>query len=441
MDETKKNDVISRRTFFRNVGTLGGGSLLLSAFPWLQSCSDDEKKAIAGGEKVRLALVGTGSRGQYHLQNLTRIPHVEVAALCDNFEPHLRQAAAVCPQAQLYTEYRKVLERKDISAILIATPLDMHAPITVDALEAGKHVFCEKSMALTLHDCLAMYRAYKNSGKVLYIGQQRLFDPKYIRAMEMIHDGTLGDIGGIRAYWFRNNDWRRPLPSPDLERKINWRLYKAFSGGLMTELATHQLQVGNWAMRMIPETVTGYGDIVYWKDGREVYDNVSLIYRYANGVKMTYESIISNKFLGLEEEILCSHGTMEPEKGKYYFEEARPAPGIMQLINQIEHSIFDNVSFAGPSWVPETAAKNAGYFIVDKVSTHSGESSVGFADDGSEQLLASFCEAAVTGRPAERLVEEAYYSSVLGLLGLQAMDEQRVLAFPDEYKIPYLNFA
>ena len=183
------------------------------------------------------------------------------------------------------------------------------------------------------------------------------------------------------------------------------------------------------------------GDIVYWKDGREVYDNVSLIYRYSNGVKMNYESIISNKFYGLEEEILGSKGTMEPEKGKYYFEEAKPAPGIMQMINQIEHSIFDNVSFAGPSWVPETASINKGEMIMDKVTTISGQSSVGAAGDGSVELVTAFLEAAITGKPAPNLVEEAYYSSVLALLGLQAMDEKRVITFPDEYKIPYLNFA
>ncbi|MDR2119255.1 MAG: Gfo/Idh/MocA family oxidoreductase [Tannerella sp.] len=435
------NAAISRRDFFRNMGALGSGSLLLSAFPWLQSCGDDVKKTVDSGEKLRLGIVGTGSRGQYHMQNLLRIPNADIVALCDDFEPHLRQAAAICPQATTCADYRSLLDKKDIHAVLVATPLDMHAPITIEALQAGKHVLCEKSMALTPEDCLAMYRAYKDSGKVLYIGQQRLFDPKFVRAMEMIHSGVIGTVGGIRTYWFRNNDWRRPVPSPEYERKINWRLYKQFSGGLMTELATHQLQVGNWAMRMIPDTVTGYGDIVYWKDGREVYDNVSLIYRYPGGVKMTYESIISNKFLGLEEEILCSRGTMEPEKGKYYFEDVQPAPGIMQLINRIEHGIFDHVSFAGASWVPETATKNAGYFIVDNASTHEGESTVGFVDDGSMQLLASFCKAAITGRPVEALVEEAYYSSVLALLGLQAMNEQRIVTFPDEYKIPYLNFA
>jgi predicted dehydrogenase len=275
----------------------------------------------------------------------------------------------------------------------------------------------------------------------MFVGQQRLYDPKYIKAMGMIHSGMIGDVCGIRAYWFRNNDWRRPVPSPELERQINWRLYKDTSCGLMTELATHQLQVGNWATKMLPEKVTGMGDIVYWKDGREVYDNVSLIYHYTNGVKMNYESIISNKFYGLEEEILGSKGTVEPEKGKYYFEEVEPAPGIMQMINQIEHKMFDNVSFAGPSWVPETASVNKGHYILEKVSANNGQSSVGEAGDGSVELETAFVNSAITGKKVPVLVEEAYYSSALGLLGLQAMEEERIVTFPDEYKIPYLNFG
>lgn len=431
---------LSRRGFFKDLGAIGGGSMLLSAFPWLQACSAEEKQQISK-EKVRLAVIGTGSRGQYHLNNLRSIPQAEVVALCDNYAPHLKEASAIFPAAKTYEDYRQVLDQKDIQAVLIAVPLYEHARLTIDALQAGKHTFCEKSMSTTPQGCLDMFNAFKQSGKVMFIGQQRLYDPKYIRAMEMIHSGLIGDIGAIRAYWFRNNDWRRPVSSPDLEKKINWRLYKEFSGGLMTELATHQLQVGNWALKMIPESVTGYGDIVFWKDGREVYDNVSLIYRYPNGVKMNYESVISNKFFGLEEEILGNKGTMEPEKNRYFFEEAKPAPGILQLVNQIEHKVFDNVSFAGPSWVPETASINKGEMILDNMVSHDGASSVGAAGDGSVELVTAFCEAAITGKPAPRLVEEAYYSSVLALLGLQAMDEQRVIHFPDEYKIPYLNFA
>ncbi len=428
---------MKRREFIKDVGIMGG---LISAFPWLYSCTKEAKGEIKG-ERARLGIIGTGSRGMYHINNLSASTMVDIVALCDNYAPHLQDAAALCPKAKTFTDYRDLLALPEVDGVLIATPLYEHAHITIDALKAGKHTFCEKSMAKTLDDCLAMYTAYKESGKVLYIGQQRLYDVKYLRAIEMIHSGMIGEITGMRCYWFRNNDWRRPLPDPSLERKINWRLYKEYSGGLMTELATHQLQVGNWALKMIPETVMGMGDIVYWKDGREVYDNVSLIYRYPNGVNMNYESIISNKFNGLEEQILGHKGTMELEKGKYYFEEAKPAPGILQLINQVEHGIFDHVSFAGPSWVPETAIAQRGEFVMDKVSSTSGASSVGADNDGSIQLVEAFCHSVITGKPAVNLVEEAYYSSVLALLGIQAMEEQCIVKFPDQYKIPYLNFA
>lgn len=430
---------MSRRTFVRDLSFIGASGVVLSAFPWLSSCDDNKLKQKI--EKLRIGFIGTGSRGQYHLNNIKNMPMAEIVALCDNYEPNLKIASGMYPKAKLYKDYRKMLERKDIQAVMIATPLFEHAHMTIDALNSGKHVFCEKAMAMNLADCKEMYDSYKNSGKVLFIGQQRLYDKKYLKAMEMIHSGVLGDITAIRAYWFRNNDWRRPVPSPELERKINWRLYKDYSCGLMTELASHQLQVGNWALKMIPDKISGFGDIVYWKDGREVYDSVNVVYHYPNGVKMSYESVISNKFNGLDEEILCNKGTIELEKGKYYFENEKPAPGILQLINQIEHKVFDNVSFAGPSWIPETATENKGYPIMDNITTVTGESSVGANGDGSFELVMAFCNAALKGVPVPSIVEEAYYSSVLALLGLQAMQENRVVIFPEEYKISYLNFV
>jgi len=428
---------MKRRKFIQEAAVAGG---LLAAFPWLYSCSSRAKKEIKG-ERARIAVIGTGSRGLYLIRILLNCANAEIVALCDDFPPHLQNAAALCPKAKTFSDYRAVLDLPEVDAIFIVTPLHEHAHVTLEAFEAGKHVLCEKSMALTLDDCLDMYNAYKESGKVLLVGQQRLFDPKYLRAIDMIHSGTIGMVTGIRCYWFRNHDWRRPVPEPSLERKINWRLYKEYSGGLMTELATHQLQVGNWVMKMIPEEVVGMGDIVFWKDGREVYDNLSLVYRYENGVKMTYESIISNKFNGLEEQILGNKGTMELERGRYYYEEVEPAPGILQLINQVERGIFDNMPFAGPSWVPETAVKQRPVYVMDRASGASGASSVGADADGTSQMVESFCHSVITGKPYEHIVEEAYYSSTLALMGIQAMEEKRMMTFPDKYKIPYLNFA
>ena len=429
-----------RREFLKNVCAATAGGFLLSSIPWLQAC-DKQGKAITSSERARIAIIGTGSRGLFHINHLLKNPQCEIVALCDIYTPHLEDAAALCPNARKYTDHRQVLDSKEVDGIVICCPLHEHAPITIAGLQAGKHVFCEKSMARTPEECKAMYDTYKQSGKVLYIGQQRLFDQKYIKALDMVHDGKIGEVVALRNFWYRNNDWRRPVPQPSLERQINWRLYKEYSGGLMTELATHQLQIGSWALKSIPDYVMGSGDIVFWKDGREVYDSIHAIYHYESGVTMTFDSIISNKRYGMDEQILGHAGTLELAQGKYFREEPKPAPGIQQLINQIEHKIFDNVSFAGPSWVPETASETKGEYIVDNVQTHSGESSVGAAGDGSEELIGAFCNSVITGEPIPVLVEEAYYSSVLALLGLQAMEEQRIIYFPDEYKIPYLNHA
>lgn len=197
----------------------------------------------AQGGKARLALIGTGSRGMYHVNHLLQIPHAEVVAICDIYQPHLDNAAKFYPKAKQYKDYNDAIADPNVDGILISTPLHMHAPISIAGLRAGKHVFCEKSMARTLEQCREMYDTYKETGKVLYIGMQRLFDPKYLKAIELINDGTIGQIVGLRNFWYRNNDWRRPVPEPSLERQINWRLYKEYSGGLMTELASHQLQM------------------------------------------------------------------------------------------------------------------------------------------------------------------------------------------------------
>lgn len=431
-----KNEELSRREFFKDLGKIAGAGAVVTSMPWLQSCSQEETKALSK-ELVRIALIGPGSRGNFHLRILKDLPNVDVVALCDIYEPHFETGLGLFPNAKCVKDYREVLTMKEVDAVYVVTPLSEHEHIVIDALSAGKHVFCEKAMARTYEGCLNMYKAYKESGLVMFIGQQRLFDPVYHRGMQMLKDGVLGNITGFRTYWFRNNNWRRPVPSPELERQINWRLYSEYSAGLMTELASHQLQIGNWALGMVPDRVVGLGDITYWRDGREVYDNISLVYHYSNGIKMTYESNIANKYNGLEEEVLCDKGTMKLESGRYFFEEATPAAGIMQLINKKKKDIFESVPLASPSWTPEVAGKRVGLPIMgnEKVETPP----IG-NNDGTYQLDEAFCNAVRAAKPVEGIVEEAYYSSILSLMGLQAMDEQRMVTFPEEYKIPYLKF-
>ena len=280
-NKIEKGVDLNLRQFIKSLGYIAGGTALLASTPWLSSCTPEKLKEIRN-EKARIALIGTGSRGQYHIHNLKEIPHARIVAVCDNYAPNLQQAVELCPGAKAYTDYRKLLESADIDGVIISTPLNWHAPIVLDALAAGKHVFCEKALAMNVKDCWQMYMKHKATGKIFFTGQQRLFDPRYIKVMEMIHTGVFGNIEGIHTFWYRNGDWRRNVPSPELERLINWRLYKEYSCGLMTELGCHQLQIGSWAMRAIPNKVMGHGAITHWKDGRDVDDNISCCLLYTS---------------------------------------------------------------------------------------------------------------------------------------------------------------
>lgn len=419
--------MLSRREFLKNVGLAGGG-LLLSASPWLSAFSQKEETM---GNRARLGIIGPGSRGRFLMSFLAKNPKAEIAALCDIYQPSLDKALELAPNAKVYRDYRALLDDPTIDAVLVTTPLDRHYQMAMDVLDAGKHLFCEKALCYTIPECYEVYQKFKSGNRVFFIGQQRLFDPRYIKVMSMVHDGVFGEINAIRAYWYRNNDWRRPVPSPELERLINWRLYREHSKGLMTELACHQLQTGTWALKRIPDRVMGHGALTYWKDGREVDDNVTCIYIFDNGVKMTYDSVISNKFYGLEEKILGKKGTVEPEKGKFYFEEVEPAPAFMRLVSDIENTLFDAVPFAGTSWEPESADANTGYYILGKSPK----------TDGTSLMLDAFVEAVITGKQPKGIAEGAYYASTLCLLGYQAMEEGGMLSFPDAYKLNYLNHS
>jgi predicted dehydrogenase len=417
------DDIQNRRLFLRNLGVLGGG-ILAATSPWLSIFADVKDTS---GERLKLGVIGPGSRGRFLMKFLAKNKKVDIVAIADIYQPSIDEALEIVPTAKVYKDYRRLLADKNIQAVLVATPLNTHFQIVMDAMDAGKHVYCEKTIGYDMDQCKRMYDKHLSTGVVFFTGQQRLFDPRYIKAMQMVHDGVFGEITKVRAWWNRNNDWRREVPEPRLEKFINWRLYKASSKGLMTELACHQLQVGTWALGKLPEKVMGHGSINYWKDGREVYDNISTLYIFNDGRKMEWGSDIANKFYGLEEQILGSVGTVEPERGKYFFEEIAPQPAFLQMIREWQQDIFSDSMFAGTSWMAETAKPNHGEYILGKKPDA----------DGSSLLTEAFVEAAITGRQPAGIAEEGYYASILCLWGHEAISRGEALDFPKEYCIDY----
>jgi predicted dehydrogenase len=419
MDLKKRN----RREFLKEMSLYAGSTAFLASIPWLNVFSGENGKNNAASDRVRLGVIGVGSRGHTLLLNLLEIENVEIAAVCDNYQPNFERAIETTGgKARAFNDYRQMLDKvNDLDAVVIATPLHEHAHITFDFLNAGIHVFCEKSMARTLEDTKQMADTAKTSGKILQIGQQRLFNPVYLDALERVRTGEIGQITQVRAYWHRNNDWRRPVPTPELERKINWRLYSEYSAGLMTELATHQIQVANWFIDQVPAQVVGTGSICFWKDGREVYDHVALVYDYPGGAKCIYDSMIANKHYGLEEQIMGNLGTIEPEVNRIYSENPAPAPGIVQLIQNLKSGISDVIPIGGATWLAETKSYNTGKPLA------------AYDNNDTFLQLVAFVKAVKAGKPYANLLREAYHATVASLLGLQAMDTNAVVQWPEEY--------
>jgi len=245
--EQKELFEINRREFLKKISIATGSTVALSSMPWLKIFGED-KIGKSAQDKVRLGFIGIGDRGSALLKNVQTfedILNVEIAAICDDYEPNYQRAIKFTNgKAKAFYDYRELLAIKDIDGVVIATPLHEHAHITVDALHAGKHVFCEKAMARNLDDTKLMYDTHLKTNLILQIGHQRMFSPVYLDAIKRIHNGEIGQISQIRAYWHRSMNWRRPLPKPELERKINWRLYEEYSAGLFTELLSHQNQSG-----------------------------------------------------------------------------------------------------------------------------------------------------------------------------------------------------
>ncbi|MEG8039214.1 Gfo/Idh/MocA family oxidoreductase [Sphingomonas sp. LR60] len=406
---------VTRRTFLDRVLMATAGSVMATATPWAAIAAGAE---TAGSGKVRLGVIGTGDRGRALIQNIAKTRNCVVAAMCDTYAPNLGKARKWAAGTPEFSDHRAMLDARGLDAVVIATPLHRHAQHTFDAMDAGLHVWCEKAMARTIADCGRMVERARARGKILQIGHQRMFHPTYLNALRRVKAGEIGSITQIRASWHRNNAWRRPVPADSDDRRINWRLYRESSAGLMTELATHQLQVGNWFLDGVPTRVIGSGSICFWKDGREVYDHVALIYEYAGGRKVIYTSLLNNARYGCEEQIQGSKGTIEPELGRIYQEVPARALALQRMQADVKRGHKRTIPIGGATWFPELPVTTPG-------------ESLGWGEYDETMLqFEGFGEAVRSGKPLPGLLQQAYYASVASLLGEQAMDRGEAMTWP-----------
>ena len=267
---------MSRRKFLQQAGVLTGGLLLhqqlMAAF------------SSKFQQTINIGFIGCGDRGRGILSIIQELPEsFRVTAVCDVLDFRLQEMlkAANDQNVKGYKDHRKMLEDKNLDAVIIATPLNMHYPIAADALAAGKHVFLEKTMTYNIPEASKLVQlAKQHPAQVVQVGHQYRYVPLYFRVKEMIEKGYLGKVTHIDCRWDRNWNWRRNVPQGYTDKQVNWRMYKAYSGGLVAELLSHQIDFINWAFDTHPDEVLGTGGIDFYKDGRETFDNVQVILRY-----------------------------------------------------------------------------------------------------------------------------------------------------------------
>ena len=316
----------SRRSF---IGTVASGLATTLAAP---------SNVLGANDRIRLGIIGPGDRGIQLVREAISVPGVEFVAFSDIYSRRLEDAKKVVPTAATYYDHRRLLEDKSIDAVLIATPQHLHCEHFVAAMESGKHVYQEKTMAFTVEHAKRMRTAYQKTGgkQVVQIGHQHCSSGHVADATAFASGGKVGKITALHMHMYRNTphgkpQWSRPVypdmtpenilwnsfqgEAPkhafDANRYINWRFFWDYSGGNFYENMCHQVAFWYKVLNLqIPTNVMASGGIYLWKDGREVPDTMNVSMTQPEEMLVTWDSGFGNNALGISEEVLGTDGTI-----------------------------------------------------------------------------------------------------------------------------------
>jgi len=294
-------------------------------------------RVLGANDRVRLGIIGAGGRGQELMKEFLRVPNIEFVTVADVYKRRHDEAARLAPGIKPVTDHRRLLDMKEVDAVIVATPLHCHARHFVDAIAAGKDLYSEKTMTWSIDEAETCRQAALKSDRVITIGLQHQSSGALTDARTWLKDGLVGKVTQVESWMSRNTprgqaQWVRKVPSDctadnvdwnaflngrkarpfDPYKFINWRLYWEFSGGNVTENMIHQIAFIMRALDLpVPSAAYMSGGVFSEKDGREVPDTIAVTLDYPNDVVVTWQSTFNNKYYGLGERFLGTHGTIE----------------------------------------------------------------------------------------------------------------------------------
>ena len=295
---------------------------------------------FAANETIHVACLGTGGRCRRLMSRLTQIPGVKIVGVADIWEVYLRMAKDLADKSALaVTDYRHLLDRKDVDAVVIAAPDHWHVPMTVDACEAGKDVYVEKPLTHDLSEGDRVIDAQNRNHRIVQVGTQQRSMPHLQEAREIIKSGELGPIYKIHMTWNRNHpdrrgkkpeinpsslDWKKFLGNApdqpfDAYRFRNWRWFWDFGGGIFTDLMVHWMDTAYWMIGMDdPASVMSIGDHFQTEGVWETPDTVQTLLWYPqNKLQAYFEGTFVNHHNRAMLELMGSEATLYVDRGGY----------------------------------------------------------------------------------------------------------------------------
>jgi predicted dehydrogenase len=315
-------------------------SFLLSAGAAAVAVAGSSAISFAAGETLNVGLIGTGGRCQHLLKSLVKIPGVRVTAISDVRDDSIAATRKQLGKTELFVtkHYPDLLSKKDIDAVLIASPDHWHVPMTVDACTAGKDVYVEKPLTHDLSEGPAVIAAQNDHKRIVQVGTQQRSMPHIAKAREIIQKGGIGKVVKVHMTWNRNTDrvqrfkgtldpkgvdWKafvghaREQPY-DEYRMRNWRWFWDFGGGLFTDLMVHWVDVAHWVLGLDhPEKAVSLGEYVVAKDVWETPDTVQTVLQYPGNVQMHFEGTFANAREGAHIVFMGTEANLYIDRGAY----------------------------------------------------------------------------------------------------------------------------
>ncbi|MCE5272358.1 Gfo/Idh/MocA family oxidoreductase [bacterium] len=337
-------DSLNRRQFLEKT-TLAAAAVAVAAGA-AKGQAQINNSTVGPAKRVGIGFIGVGIRGTLLMEAAAGISGVEIVTAADCYKGHLDRAVENFPSIQVTGDYKQVLARSDVDAVIIAAPDHWHLPMVQQALAAGKHVYVEKPMTHSWEEGEEFIKAVDKSGKVLQVGSQYMSMGCAQMAADFIKSGKLGQVTMVEGKIHRNSStgaWYYPIPpdaSPatidwksflgaapqhdfDLRRFFQWRLYWDYSGGLPTDLFVHLITATHQLMGVQePESVVSFGDIYRWKNYREVPDQMTALVKYSEGFVLKLTSTANNGHPGPALTFYGTEGTLEynGDSFKFYYE-------------------------------------------------------------------------------------------------------------------------